>query len=170
MAFGSGTVQAFGAGVADLYAAEADRFKGKGARIEAEQYAKAATFADQNAQFTKISTDIKEFQTQRSILSSLGKTAADVASSGFAKSGSALDIERDSAMQGELAKSVLGAQGQIEEAGYEQQAASYRLMSQAASLAATAADKAAQGATWAAGFQFAASAVSLIPTPTPKPT
>ena len=45
-----------------------------------------------------------------------------------------------------MTKAVLGQQGLIEEAGYEQQAASYRLMSEAANQAATAADHAAQGA------------------------
>lgn len=155
-----GTLSNFGGSVADLYAASGLQSRAKGARIEAQEYGLGATEADLNAQFTKVSTDIKQYQTQRSLFHSLGSTMADVASSGFANTGSALDIERDSAMQGELTKAVLGAQGQIEEAGYEEQAASFRLMQQAANEAATAADNAAKGAQWGAAIKGAAAGAS----------
>lgn len=151
-----------GGAVSDFYSADAARAKGKGSRLEAEQYAQAAVFAKQNVEFTKVSTAIKEYQTQRELNLTLGKQRADVAASGFAAAGSALDLMRDSAMQGELAKAVLGMQGQIQEAGYEQQAASYRLMSQAASEAATAADKAAHGMEIAGYVKLAGAAVSLL--------
>lgn len=156
------TFSDIGGGVSDLFAASADRFRAKGARIEGEQYAKAAGLADLNATYTKESTDIKEFQTQRSIFQTIGKQQADVAASGFATSGSALDLLRDSATQGALAKAVLGQQGLIEEAGYEEQAQSYRLMQEAANQAATAADHAAQGAQTSAFIKFGAAAASLI--------
>jgi len=151
-----------GGAVSDLYAADSARAKGKGSRIEAEQYLLAAGMADKNAIFTKESTAIKEYQTQRGILKTLGGQAADVAASGFAASGSALDLMRDSATEGELTKAVLGQQGLIQEAGYEQQAASYRLMSQAASEAATAADHAAQGMQYSAIIKGAGAAFSLL--------
>jgi hypothetical protein len=154
----------FGGAVSDLFAASADRSKAAGLRIEGQEYTLAAGLATQNAQYAQISTNIKEFQAQRDIFQTLGKQQADVASSGFQEAGSALDLLRDSAEQGALNVAVLGAQGQIEVAGYEEQAASYTLMSQAASMAATASDKAAQGADIAAGFKFAAGLFSFIPT------
>ena len=76
-----------GGAVSDLYSADAARSRGKGARIEAEQYLKAAEFAQQNAQFTKISTAIKEYQAQRGIYKTIGSQQAEVAASGFAAAG-----------------------------------------------------------------------------------
>ena len=55
---------------------------------------------------------------------------------GLAESGSALDLLRDSASQGALAKSVLVTQGQMTEAGYTEQANTYATMSAAAKTAA----------------------------------
>jgi hypothetical protein len=167
MALGPSTFSDFGGAVSDLFAASADRAKAAGLRIEGQEYTLAAGLATQNAQYTQVSTDIKEFQAQRDIFQTLGKQQADVASSGFQEAGSALDLLRDSANQGALNQAVIGAQGQITEAGYEEQAASYTLMSQAASMAATASDKAAQGADIAAGLRFASAAFSFIPTPSP---
>jgi hypothetical protein len=161
--FGPATFQDISGGVSDLFAASADRARARGIRIEGEQYVQAAALADLNATFTKESTDIKEYQTQRSIFQTLGSQAADVASSGFAKSGSALDLERDSATQGAMTAAVLGQQGLITEAGYEEQAASYRLMADAANNAATAADHAAHGAEIAGYINFAAAAFTLVP-------
>jgi hypothetical protein len=164
MALGPSTFSDFGGAVSDLFAASADRSKAAGERITASEFTLASSLATQNAQYTQVSTDIKEFQAQRDIFQTLGKQQADVASSGFQEAGSALDLLRDSAQQGELNKSVIGAQGQIQEAGFEEQAASYTLMAQAANMAATASDKAAQGADIAAGFRFAAGLFSFIPT------
>jgi hypothetical protein len=157
------TFSDFGGAVSDLFAASADRTKAAGMRAEAQEFSLAAGLATQNAQYTQVSTDIKEFQAQRDIFQTLGKQQADVATSGFQEAGSALDLLRDSANQGALNQAVIGAQGQIQEAGYEEQAASYTLMAQAANMAATADDKAAQGATYAAIIQGAAGVFSLFP-------
>ena len=62
MALGASTFSAFGGGIADLYAASADRARGQGARIEAEQYLKSAAFADLNATYTKESTNSKNIK------------------------------------------------------------------------------------------------------------
>jgi hypothetical protein len=166
MALSGTTFSDFGGAVSDLFAASADRTKAQGLRIEGQEYTLAAGLATQNAQYTQVSTDIKEFQAQRNIFQTLGKQQADVASSGFEEAGSALDLLRDSASEGALHTAVIGAQGQIEQAGYEEQAASYTLMSQAASMAATAADKAAQGATDAAIIKGVAGVFSMFPTGT----
>ena len=52
--------------------------------------------------------------------------------------GSALDIMRDSASQGVLTHAVLGQQGLITEAGYTEQAQSYKTMQDAATQAGNA--------------------------------
>lgn len=145
MAFGTQTINLFGGAIDDLFGADALRFKARGNRMEAEQYGIAAEMARQNAQFAKVSTDIKTYQTQRSIYQTTGQQRADVAASGFAASGSALDLLRDSFSQGALHKAVVGQQGMIEEAGYEAQAKSYDIMRQTALMAAEANENAITG-------------------------
>lgn len=162
MALGSATFTAAGGAVSDLFSADALRTKAKGSRIEAQEYDLASELALRNEQFAKTSTELKQYQTQRSIYSTLGQQQADVASSGFAASGSALDIMRDSAAQGALTKEVVGQQGLIEEAGYREQAQSYQLMASASRMAADADEHAATGAQWSAVFKGAAAVASLF--------
>ena len=100
LSLGAGTFSDLGGAVSDLFAASAAKSKATGLRIESQEYELAAGLADQNAQFTKQSTAIKEFQQDREIMKTIGQQQATVASSGFAASGSALDLERDSANQG----------------------------------------------------------------------
>jgi hypothetical protein len=91
-----------------------------------------------------MSTAIKESQADRNLYQALGTTRADFAvglfarpmncriwrcsGAGFAESGSALDLLRESASQGAMTKAVLGEQGLITEAGYQEQAQSYTVL------------------------------------------
>lgn len=162
MAIGPPTFAAAGGAVQDLFAASALRTKARGSRIEAEQYDLAGTLARQNEQFSRTSTEIKMMQQQRGIYLALGQQAADVASSGFAASGSALDLLRDSASQGALTRAVVGQQGLIEQAGYRQQAASYDLMAKSARMAARADEDAADMAPLTAMLKGAAALATLV--------
>lgn len=176
MAFGASTITDFGGAVGDLFAASADRSKAQGLRIKAQgdalegqNYDLAATLAGQNEQFAETSTAIKQQQFDRNIYQTIGGQEADVAGAGFAQSGSALDLLRDSASQGALTKAVAGQQGLIQEAGYTEQQQSYQNLSKAAAfavqgdnLAADAADKAATGADITSGFKAAAGIATLF--------
>jgi hypothetical protein len=156
-----------GGAVGDLFAASGAKLKEQGDLAEQQQYTEAAGLAQQNVAFTQQSTAIKEFQTEREVQKSLGQTRADVAGAGFAESGSSLDILRESASQGALTKSVMGTQGLITEAGYQEQADSYRTMASAAGLAAQEEEKAAKGDTFAGiikGVTAVASIAAAIPT------
>lgn len=150
-----------GGAVSDLFAAKGYGFKAQGARIEQGMYTEAAGFADENVEFTKASTDIKLQQQERENLKLIGGQQADVAGAGFAASGSALDLLRDSASQGSLAKQVLGSQGQITEAGYEEQAKALRSQADAAGVAAQAADEAQKGANISSAIKGVAAIFSL---------
>lgn len=130
MAIGANTFSFAGGAVDSL-------FKGLGSEAEAKNYRLAAKYADQNAQFTEMSTAVKQTQATRAITLGIGETKADVAGAGFAESGSALDLLRDSASQGALQKAVLSEQGLITEEGYKVQAQSYRTMAEYADMAAT---------------------------------
>jgi hypothetical protein len=163
MALSAATFGQIGAAVNDLFAGDALRTRAAGNRIQAQEYDLARELSLQNEQFTKTSTAIKQYQQQRGVETVLGQQAADVAASGFAASGSALDLLRDSASQGALTKAVLGQQGLIEEAGYREQAQSYSLMSQSARMAADQQDRAARSTYDTAFIHVGAAAASLIP-------
>lgn len=154
MALGKDTFSAAGGAVDSLFAgigelksgklkgkalnlqAQGLRIKAAGNLAEADNYDLAGTLAKQNVAYTEQSFAIKQMQMDREVAKSLGETSAGVAGAGFANSGSALDIMRDSAAQGALSKAVLGQQGLITEAGYKQQADSFKVMSSAARMAA----------------------------------
>jgi len=143
MAFGQATFSDISGAASDLFASFGDEAKAQGDFAEARSYTLAAQLAAQNEKFTETSTAIKESQQQREMMNTLGGQQADVASAGFASSGSALDIMRDSAAQGALTHAVLGQQGLITEAGYTEQQKSYENMAAAATEAGNAANQAA---------------------------
>lgn len=162
MAVSSSTFSDFGGAVSDLFAASGDQSKATGDRIEAQDYDLASTLATQNEAFTETSTAIKQAQTDRQIYQTMGGVTANTAGSGFAASGSSLDVLRDSAAQGALTKAVAGQQGLIAEAGYNEQAKSYTNMADAANIAADAADKAASGSTISGILKGVAGVASLF--------
>lgn len=141
-----------GSAVSDLFSAQAYGYKAQGAQFEKQNYDLAAQFAEQNVAYTAAATSIKQAQNERQLFQSQGQTEADVAGAGFAASGSALDILRDSASQGALTKAVASQQGMITEAGYQEQADSYHNMSSAAQVAIDAAHTAQTGAYISAGI------------------
>lgn len=163
MALGSGTFSQAGAAVSDLFAGDALRTQAAGNRIQAQEYDLAGKLSLENEQFTETSTEIKQQQQQRSFETVTGQQQAGVAASGFEASGSSLDILRDSASQGALAKETLGQQGLIDEAGYKEQAQSYALMSSSANMAADAQDKAADNTSITALIHGAAAVATLFP-------
>jgi len=161
MALSKDTFAAAGGAVSDLFGGFAAETKAKGNRLQAEQYDLAGKLALQNKQFSETSTAIKEQQTQRSVESVTGQQQADVAASGFASAGSALDLLRDSMSQGALTKAVVGQQGLIEEAGFQEQADSYAIMAQSARLAAKAEETAGVGKFISAGVNAAMAVATL---------
>lgn len=163
MAIGAGTFTAVGGAVSDLFAAKGHDYKSQGHRLEAQNYREAAAFAEKNAEYTKHSYAIKQMQMDRTIAGTLGGIRSDVAGAGLASSGSSLDILRDNAQQGAITKAVLQEQGLITEAGYHEQARSYRVQADAADLAADAENEAAKGSKWSSYMKFGAAAVSVAP-------
>jgi hypothetical protein len=161
MALGADTFKAGGNAVSDLFGAFASGTKAKGNRLQAEQYDLAAELALKNKQFAETSTAIKEQQTQRGIETVIGQQQADVAAGGFAATGSALDLLRDSMSQGALTKAVVGQQGLIEEAGFQEQADSFKIMAQSARLAADAEGIAGIGKFVSAGVNTALAVATL---------
>lgn len=162
MAFGVGTINSIGGAVQDLFAADAHHTKAAGLRIEGQNYDLASGYALKNEQFTETSTAIKQAQLDREIYKTIGGQQADTAGAGFAASGSALDLMRESASQGALTKAVGAQQGLITEEGYKVQAESYTNMGKASRMAADAEDDAATGAYWSAGFKAAAAVTSIF--------
>lgn len=162
MAFGSGTIDSAAGAVSDLFAAKAYKFKAKGAAFEKENYERAAVLARKNEEYEAAATRIKAAQQDRDLFKSLGQTRADIAGAGFTEGGSALDILRESAAQGALTKAVTEQQGLINIEAYEEQAKSYVNMAQAAQVAIDAANTAATGSMWSAGFKGLSAVASLF--------
>jgi hypothetical protein len=149
-------------GVADLYSAMGYKAKAAGDAFEQHNYQLAATLADANEQFTEWSTAIKQSQEDRTLFNSLGQTKADVAGAGLKESGNAVDLLRESAQQGALARAVTTEQGLISEASYKEQAQSYRNMAAAAQVAIDAENKAAQGAQVTGAIKIATGVASMF--------
>ena len=162
MAFGSTTVTDFAGGGSDIFAGIGDQAKAQGDFAEASNYTLASQLATQNEKFTETSTAIKEAQQSREMMNTLGGQQADVAGAGFTEGGSALDIMRDSAAQGALTHAVLGQQGLITEAGYQEQAQSYQTMATAATAAGNAENNASPFADITGGLKMVAALASLF--------
>jgi hypothetical protein len=150
-----------GQSVSDIFSGFGDLDKAKGAELEQQNYLQAEALAKQEAEFTAQSTAIKQGQADRQMFTSLGRTTAAVSNAGLEQSGSALDILRESAMQGSITKAVIGAQGQITEAGYNEQAESYANMANAAGVAAKGDNLAAVGSFVAGGISAVAGIATL---------
>ncbi len=144
MALGNATFSDAAGAVSDLFSADLNaqglRIKAQGDFAEATNYDLAAGLARENERFTEVSTGIKQVQAERQIYQTIGQQESEVGGGGFAASGSALDVLRSSAQQGALTHAVIGQQGLITEAGYDEQAQSYTNMAAAARQAGTAED------------------------------
>lgn len=162
MTFGNATFSDLSGAVGDLFASEGHRFKAEGNRVEAQNYDLAAELALKNVKYTEESTAIKQAQLDRENYKVIGGQAADVAGAGFAASGSAIDLMRESAQQGALTKAVGLRQGLITEEGYQEQAQSYQNMAKAARLAADAEDNAAFGSEITGAIKGVASIATLF--------
>lgn len=173
MAFGPETIAAFGGAANDLFSAPATakgmRLKAQGDLVEGENYDKAATLARQNEQFTEQSTAVKDMMSARQIQQGIGTETADIAGAGFARSGSALDLLRDSAQQGAIQHQLITQQGLITEAGYNEQASAYSNLANFARYSASVQNEQADSAETAgfisAGFKAATAMATLF---TPK--
>ena len=73
MAFGNATFSDIGTAVSDIFAAQGDVLKAKGAEFEQKSYLEAADLAKQNEQFTEMSTAIKQSQADRNLYQALGR-------------------------------------------------------------------------------------------------
>jgi hypothetical protein len=155
MALSNATFSDIGGAVSDLFSAQANsgsyEAKALGADAEAKNYNLAAGFARQNVDYQTESTAIQVMQQNRTNYQQYGGAQSDIAGAGFRQSGSGLYILADNARQGSLATSVLQKQGAIQEAGYQEQAQSYDILSSAATQQAKA-DREAADESEDAGF------------------
>lgn len=109
-----------------------DLFGGVAGFQEASAYQKAADIAKQNEQLAATSTQLQQLQASREAYRTVSGQKADISGAGFAAGGSAGDLLRSSEAQARLQTAVIGTQGQIQEAGFAAQAASYQGQAQAA--------------------------------------
>jgi len=110
--------------------AQSLRTKAQGDIAEAQNYDLAANLAKENSAYTQQSTRIQQFQEARKETQTIGAQRAAVGGAGFAEGGSAFYLMRDSANQGAMAQGVIGLQGAITEAGFNEQAQSFTTMAE----------------------------------------
>lgn len=132
LTFGSATFNDFAGAASDLFSSslnqQAAEIKAQGLLAEAQGYTMGANLALLNKQYTATETAVKTAQNDREIYQTISQQQAGVAGGGLAASGSALDLLRSSASQGALSQAIIGEQGLITEAGYQEQHDSYTAM------------------------------------------
>lgn len=158
----SGNIAAQGQASADRSTAAGDLATAQGYEAESQAYSEAAGYAAGNVTLAEESKAIQQYQQQRSLSLSLGRTRAQLAGAGLTSGGSGLDILRASAAQGALAKGLIGVQGEIQAQGYRAQSAADTLLSEQATDAATSAQDAAAAARTQASAASKAGTISLI--------
>lgn len=150
----SSTFGNFGGGVSDIFSFLSTQDKEQGLQFEEQNYEAAARLALENEQFTKTSTAIKQQQSDRELFTSIGKTEAALGGANLAASGSGLDILRESAQEGATTRAVVGQQGLITEAGYQEQHDAYMNMAAAAKSAESATGLAGIGSLFGGGLKL----------------
>lgn len=134
---GQATAARYGAAGARLMAegtrigADADIFRAGAYREAAGGFEEAAGMSETSLAYSKRATEIRLLQAERELYKTIGGAEADVAGAGFAASGSALDILRDSAAQGALTREIIGVQGKIDADVYAQAARGFRMQASA---------------------------------------
>ena len=153
---------ALGGFIEGMFAGKAAKLRARGNLLQAENLGRAATLSDKNAQYTRISTGIQQYQSDRDATLTIGGQEADAAGAGLAEEGSVTDVLRASTQQAALHHAVLGFQGAVAEEGYQEQAKSYRNMQSAALYAAKFEQKNAKWAPWLGALKGVAAAASVV--------
>lgn len=150
-----------GGAVADLFSSEGSKISAAGSRRAAAGYRRAGELATENLDYLGQSTNLKLLAADRSIYQTISTAEANIAGNGLKVSGSALDILRDSAAQGELTKNLISLQGNIDANAIKQQIASFGAQADQYDAAAEAADNASTG-SMISGIIKGAAAVAQV--------
>lgn len=142
----SGGIGAVSSLVGGFFGQKADEAQAKGLEAAAGAYRTGAEIAGQDVELEKMSTDIQEIAASRKITKTIGAQEAGVAGAGLAiRSGSALDLLRESVAQGHTTSQMLGLQGEINANQFRQQEATLLGEAAQADAAAAAAKAAGEG-------------------------
>lgn len=133
--FGLGTAGDIRNAATSFGAAADALFAKQGHKLSAQGYREAAASSRKNESYIQQSTEIKMMQADRAITKTLGGQQADIAASGFALSGSALDIIADSMRESALTKELIDTQGDIDLNNAQAQTRAYDLQAMAAETA-----------------------------------
>lgn len=112
-------------------------FSGIGSFQSAAAYDAGADFADVEAKVAKENTNLQEFQYGRKLNMILGSQSAAAGANNLQTTGSAMSLMRSAQQQGALQKATLQVQGNVQVAGYQEQAAQLRDEASAARTAGT---------------------------------
>lgn len=133
--------------VTDTANAAASTTQAAGYAAEGAAYGTAAEVANQNAFLSEISGSVKTLQEQRALTRSLGEQTAQIAASGFAASGSNLDILRSSLQEGYITQQLTAVQTALQKGGYLEEAAAAKAEQAATDVTSKAATSQAAAST-----------------------
>ncbi len=119
--------------------AAASGIQSAGYQQEVNAYNIVGGIGEENAKVAGIAGDIKALQENRQLRQTIGAQRADIASAGFANSGSSLDLMRSSVQQGALARQLIRIQTAQTQGGYLEEAAASQAEAAGATMASTAA-------------------------------
>jgi hypothetical protein len=143
--FGNDTFADIGGAVSDLFGGFGGLTRASGYEDEASGFFEASRLAKQNIGLEDVATKIQQTQAEREALKVIGGQISDVAGSGFAESGTALDLLRSSSSQAALQHQLIGEQGSIQENAYQEQADAYQAEGEQAQAAASASSSSSFG-------------------------
>lgn len=136
----------FGQAAASSASARAYDALAGGYHAQGQAFDTATAIADKDARLSGLSTAIQKVQTQRQIYQTIGGARADIGAAGFGEHGSAIDVLKSSAAQGELQMQITGTKGQLEQDTFVQQSTAYAAQAKGSYAAEEAAKANASGA------------------------
>lgn len=110
----TGAFSSAGGAVDSFFGSKASAATAAGARAAAAGLRAAAGIAQNNLGIEEQSIGIKQLSASRSIFQTDSSMRANIAGNGFAEAGSAMDLLKDSATQGDLQHSLVSQQGEID--------------------------------------------------------
>jgi len=166
----AGTPDLFNTGVTDSAGAVGSLFSAVGSfeaadmsKASAAMYSQAAAEEGQDISLQELTDNVKNTQALRQTTMALGTVQSDIAGTGSANSGSALDILRDSAMQGQLQRSTVGLQNQVNINDMTEKVNEYQTEASNAEKTASSQTLAGFGGLFSGAIKGAGAAAAFLP-------
>lgn len=151
-----------GAGIGDLGAAAGDLMTQSADYQAAHQFTEAGNIESENVSIARASGAIQEAQAKRALYRVESGQGAAAGGAGLSSGGSMTDVLRSTMMEGGLQQAVIGANSQIQQNNFAEQAQAYYAESDQATASGNAAGHAASTSTTAGITSFIGAGLSML--------